>query len=159
LTVSQDSIETGWVFLEQCYRHLDPVPDAEVVYHYKSMRALRVTSRRNIETIVVKGQSVQLTNVMHNAELCIKAEVRIFYRNTNGTFSLVNGPFHRKFLDGYYPFHVTLKIDYPSSLLRLIRTKPGAQAGFNIEQSGNVIRIDSCFEGILNVEIIFQPYR
>jgi len=30
LTISQDSIETGWVLLEQCYKHLDPVPDAEV---------------------------------------------------------------------------------------------------------------------------------
>lgn len=156
LTLSQDSIENGWVLLEQCYKHLDPVPDTEVVYRYKSMRDLRVISKRNIEAALVEGQSVQLTNITRNAELCVKAEVRVFYKNTNGTFSLFNGPFHRKFLDGYYPFHLTLKIDYPSSLLKLVQTKPGAQAGFNIKQSGNVIIIDSYFEGMLNTEIIFS---
>ena len=158
LTVSQNSIENGWVLLEQCYKHLDPVPNAEVVYRYKSMRGLRITSNRNIETAQVKGQSVQLTNVTQKAELCIKAEVRIFYNNPNGTFSLVNGPFYRKFLDGYYPYHVTLKIVYPSSLLVLIKTKPDMQDGFNIEKSEDVILIDSYFEGILNTEIIFQPH-
>ena len=157
LTISQDSIENGWVLLEQCYKHLDPVPDAEVVYRYKSMRDLRVTSKRNIETVLVKGQSVQLTNITSKAELCVKAEVRIFYKNPNGTFSLINGPFHRKFLDGYYPFHVTLKINYPSSLLKIVQTKPEVQAGFNIKKSDNVILVDSFFEGMLNTEIIFQP--
>jgi len=157
LTVSRDSIETGWVLLEQCYKHLDPVPDTEIVYRYKSMRGLRITSKRNIETVLVRGDSVQLTNITPKAELCVKAEVRIFYNNPNGTFSLVNGPFHRKFLDGYYPFHVTLKINYPSSLLTLIQTKPEAKAGFSIKKSDNVILIDSYFEGMLNTEIIFQP--
>jgi len=159
LTVTQDSIENGWVLLEQCYKHLDPVPDAEVVYRYKSMRDLTVTSKRNIETVLVKGQSVQLTNITQKAELCVKAEVRIFYKNPNGTFSLVNGPFHRKFLDGYYPYRVTLKINYPSSLLKPVQTKPEVQAGFNIKKSENVILVDSFFEGMLNTEIIFQPVK
>jgi len=158
LTVSQNSIETGWILLEQCYKHLDAVPDAEVIYRYKSIRDLKVTFRRNIEAVLVKGQSVQLTNVTHNAELCVKAEVRIFYKNPNGTFSLINGPFHRKFLDGYYPFHVTLKINYPSYLLRYVETKPEAQAGLSVKQSENIILVDSYFEGILNTEIIFQPH-
>ncbi len=156
LTITPDSIENGWVLLEQCYKHLDPVPETEVVYRYKSMRGLKVTSNRNIETILVKGKSIQLTNITHNAELCVKAEVRIFYKNMDDTFSLVNGPFHRKFLDGYYPYHVTLKIHFPSSLLKLIRTKPEAQTGFNIQESENIIVIDSYFEGVLNTEIIFQ---
>ena len=159
LTISQNSIDNGWVILKQCYKHLDPVAATEVVYRYKSMRGLRLTSKRNIETVQIKGQSVQLSNITHNAELCIKAEVRIFYKNPNGTFSLVNGPFHRKFLDGYYPYHVTLKINYPSSLLKLIKTSPEAQAGFKIKQSNNVIFIDSYFEGILNTEIVFQPHQ
>jgi len=123
------------------------------------MRDLRVTSKRNIETVLVKGQSVQLTNITSKAELCVKAQVRIFYKNPNGTFSLVNGPFHRKFLDGYYPFHVTLKINYPSSLLKPVQTKPEAQAGFKLKKSDNAIFIDSFFEGMLNTEIIFQPVK
>lgn len=156
ITISKNSIDDGWVKLEQCYKHLDPVPHAEVVYRYKSMRGLSVTSKHNIEMVLIKGQSVQLTNISSEARLCIKAEVRIFYKNPEGTFSLVNGPFHRKFLDGYYPYHVTLKIKYPSSLLKLVQTKPEVQAGFNIEKSENAILIDSYFEGMLNTEIIFQ---
>jgi hypothetical protein len=159
LTINQDSIENGWVMLEQCYKHLDAVPDAEVVYRYKSIRDLKVSSKRNIETVLVKGQSVQLTNIAHDAELCVKAEVRIFYKNPNGTFSLINGPFHRKFLDGYYPYHVTLKINYPSYLLRYVSTKPEAQAGFSVKQTENIILVDSYFEGILNTEIIFRPHQ
>lgn len=158
LTISQDSIENGWVLLEQCYRHLDPVPDAEVVYQYKSIRGLVVTSRRNIETVLVKGQSVQLGNITPDAELCVRAEVRIFYKNANGTFSLVNGPFHRKFLDGYFPYHVTLIINYPSSLLSLVQTNPGVQPGFNVKNTGDVILIDTYFEGMLNTEITFQAH-
>jgi len=157
LIVNQDSIENGWVLLEQCYKNLDPVSEANIVYRYKSMRGLRVISKHNIETALVKGKLVQLTNITQEAELCIKAEVRIFYKNSDGTFSLLNGPFHRKFLDGYYPYHLSLKLNYPSSLLKLIQTKPEAQAGFNIKKSDNGIFIDSYFEGMLNIEIIFQP--
>ncbi len=116
LTVDQESMDNGWVALEQCYSHLDPVPNTEVVYRYKSIRDLRVTSSRNISSLLVKGQSVELDNVGRNARLCVQAEVRIFYRNPDATFSLRNGPFHRRFLDGYFPYHVTLEIDYPSDL-------------------------------------------
>jgi len=156
LTVSQESIQSGWVLLEQCYKHLVPVPDAEVVYQYKAIRDLKITSKRNIENVLVKGQSVQLRNIRQNAELCVRARVRIFYKNPNGTFSLLNGPFHRKFLDGYYPYHVTLKIHYPSHLVTLIQTRPAAQLGFDVTESEDLILIDSYFEGVLNTEIIFQ---
>ena len=158
LTISPDSIENGWVILEQCYKHLDPVTETDVVYYYKSMRGLSLISKRNIETVQIKGQTVRLSNITHNAELCIKAEVRIFNKNKNGGFSLINGPFHLKFLDGYYPYHVTFKINYPSSLLKFMVSKPKAQAGFNIKQSEDMIFIDSHFEGILNIELLFQPH-
>jgi len=158
ITISQKSINDGWVNLEQCYKNLDPVAETEIVYRYKKMRNLRVTSKHNIESVRVEGQSVQLKNITNNAGLCVKADVRIFYKNPNGSFSLVNGPFHHKFLDGYYPYHVTLKINYPSSLLKLINTKPEIQAGFTLNKSENVILIDTYFEGILNTEITFQPH-
>lgn len=159
LTISQNSIDNGWVLLEQCYKHLDPVPNTEVVYNYKSMRGLSITSKSNIESAVVNGQSVRLTNITKNASLCVKAEIRIFYSNPDGTFSLLNGPFYRKFLDGYYPYRVTLTVNYPSSLLKLIKTKPVAQAGFNVKKTENTILIDTHFEGMLNTEIIFQALQ
>ncbi len=121
LTVDHESMENGWVALEQCYSHLDPVPNTEVVYRYNSIRDLRVTSSRNIGNLRVKGQSVELDDVGRDARLCVQADVRIFYSNPDATFSLRNGPFHRRFLDGYFPYHVTLKIDYPPDLLTPVK--------------------------------------
>lgn len=156
LTIDENSLDHGWVGLAQCYRHLDPVPVAEVVYRYRQMRGLRITNTHNIGSAQLQGQSVQLRDVLKNAELCIKAEVRIFYQNPDRTYSLVNGPFHRRFLDGYYPLHVTLNIYYPGKRLILEQTRPGMQTGFEVRQAANNLTVDSHFEGVLNTEIIFR---
>jgi len=156
LIINTQSITSGWVALEQCYKHLDPVPTTEIVYQYKHIRNFKISSKRNIKMAVIKGQSIQLDNVMKQAELCIKADVKILNTNTDNTLSLENGPFHRKFLDGYYPYHVSLKINYPSTLLKLIKINPEPQPGFNIKQSDSKIFIESYFEGILTTKLVFQ---
>ena len=156
LTIDENSIDNGWVGLAQCYKHLDAVPVAEVVYRYKQMRGLQITATHNIGSAQLQGQSVQLRDVLKGAELCITAEVRIFYQNPDQTYSLVNGPFHRRFLDGYYPYHVTLNIHYPGKRLLLERTTPAVQTGFEVRQASNSLTIDSYFEGVLNTEIIFR---
>jgi len=129
----------------------------EVVYNYKNMRKLRIIKNQNIEQAFVKEQSVQLENVQKNAQLCVSAEVRIFYKNKDGSFKLVNGPFHRKFLDGYFPFHLTLKVNYPSTQLKFISSKPKPQFGFKIKHTDNTLLIDSYFTGKLYTEITFKP--
>ena len=159
ITISPQSIKTGWVDLQQCYENLDPVPEMEVVYNYKNMRNLRIIKSKNIERAFIKGQSVQLENVLKNAQLCIRTEVRIFYKNKDGSYKLLNGPFHRKFLDGYFPFHLTLKINYPSTLLEFISSKPKPQFGFVIKHTNNTLLIDSYFTGKLYTKIIFKPHK
>jgi hypothetical protein len=42
------------------------------------------------------------------ARLCLSAQTRALRNTGNGYFNLVNGPYMRKFLDGYYPMRVTL---------------------------------------------------
>lgn len=157
LTISENSLDNGWVELSQCYRNLDPVAESEVVYQYKSMRDLTIVSYKNIGIARIKGQSIQLTNVQRQAELCISARVRIFYQNQDGSFSLMNGPFHRKFLDGYYPYHLSLEVSYPESKLEFIKTMPAEQPGFSIQKQTGKLLLDSVFEGILNIEIVFLP--
>lgn len=159
ITISPQSIKTGWVDLMQCYQHLDPVPEMEVVYNYKSMRKLRIIKSKNIEQASVKGQSVQLENVLKDAQLCVSTEVRIFYKNKDGSYKLVNGPFHRKFLDSYFPFHLTLKVTYPSTQLEFINSKPKPQVGFVVKQSNNTLIVDSYFTGKLYTEITFKSYQ
>ncbi|MGW8228996.1 MAG: hypothetical protein ACWGOW_08845, partial [Gammaproteobacteria bacterium] len=96
LTVYPTSLDDGWVDLSQCYDNLDPVAEAEVVYRYQSMRDLKIVNSKNIGAVLIKGQSIQLTEVKKGAKLCVSAKVRIFYSNPDGSYSLMNGPFHRK---------------------------------------------------------------
>ena len=159
ITISPQSIKSGWVDLKQCYQYLDPVPEMEVVYNYKNMRKLTIIKSQNIEQAFVKGQSVQLENVLKNAQLCVRTEVRIFYKNKDGSYKLVNGPFHRQFLDSYFPFHLTLKINYPTTQLKFISSKPKPQFGFVVKRADNTLVIDSYFTGKLYTEITFKPYQ
>jgi hypothetical protein len=157
LTIAADSLDSGWVWLQQCHRGLDAVAEAQVVYRYKQMRGLRVASHSNIGRAWVEGASVQLQDVGREAKLCIEAEVRVFYRNPDGSFSLVNGPYHRKFLDGYYPYHVTLEVHYPADRLAFRTTRPSAQPGLVVMAAPGTLTLDAWFEGKLNTEIHFAP--
>jgi hypothetical protein len=156
LVIYPSSLDDGWVSLSQCYQNLDPVAASEVVYQYKSMRDLKIGNYKNIGAAQIKGQSIQLTEVKKAAELCVSARVRIFYLNPDGSYSLINGPFHRRFLDGYFPYHLTLDVDYPANKLKLKQTIPAEQPGFSVKQDAGRVVLDGIFEGILNVEIIFQ---
>lgn len=153
-TIDQVSIDQGWVKLLQCYQNLDAVPVAEVVYRYKFMQNLTIHSTKNIGKAQVVDQSVQLEDIQRNARLCITAEIRNFYQNEDKTFSLVNGPYHRKFLDGYYPYHLTYVIRYTSQL-RFVASNPTDQSGFRVTLKPQHIELDSWFEGMLNTEFNF----
>ena len=157
LTIRASSLDDGWVDMYQCYNHLDAVKDAQVVYQYKQLRNLKVEHTRNIEKAWIEGQSVQLHNTLKGATLCVSAEVRIFYKNADGGYSLKNGPFQRRFLDGYYPMHVTLSITYPQELLTFKTYIPNKQPGFTIDSTPGAVEVDAWFEGKLFTELIFDP--
>lgn len=127
----------------------------EVVYHYKKLRNLTIISKKNIQHAYIKDQSVQLVDVEKNAKLCISANVKILYKN-NSTYTLKNGPYHRQFLDGFFPFHLTLKITYPASLLTYSNSKPPEQKGFIITKTENALTIDTVFTGKLVTELFFR---
>jgi len=155
LIISEDSPDTGWVNLIQCHDNLDAVAASQIVYRYKRMRGLKVDSFEKIKRAWIEGNSVQLEDVKAGAKLCIRADVGILYSNKSGSVILKNGPFHRKFLDGYYPMHVTLKIQYPSDLLQYKNISPEAQPGFSVTRSTNALNIDAWFEGQLRTEVRF----
>jgi len=159
IAITEASLADGWVQLDQCYQGLDAVPEAEVVYHYQAMRGLQIVSTRNIRQAVAEQQSVQLSDVQHDATLCIRAEVRILYAQPDGSRVLRNGPFHRKFLDGYFPLHVNLEVQYPSTALRYLGTSPAPQSGFAVAAGDGLLTIDSWFAGALNIEISFSPLQ
>ncbi len=156
LTIDSNSIDNGWVKFVQCYKNLDPVAKVDIVYRYRFMRNLKIASTLNIGTARARGQLIELEDVNKRAELCVKAEVRVFYQNPDKSYSLVNGPYHRKYLDGYFPYHVTLIIHYPENKLKHIANQPVEQSGFRLTKETNKLLIDTVFSGTLNTEIIFS---
>lgn len=157
LVISQQSLEDGWVKLQQCYSNLDPVDVTAIGYNYRGIQGLKVISSRNIASTRVVGQTIELTDIRRDARLCIQARVNLL-RAHDDSYSLRTGPYHRKFLDGYYPFHVTLTVRYPGDILELDSIDPEAQTGFNISTQLGHLKIDSWFQGRLTIEISFSKH-
>ena len=61
----------------------------------------------------------------------------------------------RRFLDGYYPMRVSLKIQYPTQRLQLVKYSPLPQAGLTLLVSEGDIRFDAWFEGRLHTQLEF----
>lgn len=156
ITIDADSLNSGWVKLLQCYRNLDPVGKIEIVYQYRQNECLRIESHENIGLAEVRGNSLVLEDVGHNARLCLSANIRNFYPTSATEFVLRNGPYHRKFFDGYFPFHLKLEIRYPQQLISFSGISPEQQDGFHVQQQDGQLLIDTLFEGVLSTEIQFR---
>jgi len=154
LTIAPESLVTGWVGLHQCQGDLDPVDKVEIVYRYRAMRGLRVLSSRGVESAGVVDGRVQMTGVARDAEVCIAAEVKVLEpAGVAGHFVLHSGPFHRRFLDGYYPVRLDYRVEYPSGLLAVESVQPPAQPGFTVQTGLNGVWIQALFEGMLTIRL------
>ena len=157
LTIEPDSLQSGWVKIDQCHEQLDPVEKVEVVYRYNEMRDLRITRSSGIGRARVEGQSIQLENVEKNASVCVQTEARILYKQDDGGLLLRNGPFQRRFLDSYFPMHVTLTVSYPDEYVSLQDINPADTTGLKMKLKQGLIYIDTWFEGKLMIELEFRP--
>ena len=157
--INTSSVTTGWVFIEQCYRNLDPVPRLEVVYNYQHMRNLKVTQQHHVGKLWIADQTVQMEDLTKGASICTSAEVKILRHTDEDVYLLLAGPFKRKFLDGYYPMHVKIKMYYPATQLVLHEMYPRAAPGFAITQETGLIKIDTYFSGELHLAMSFKKYQ
>lgn len=155
LTLTQTSLKSGWVKLEQCHENLDPVPLTQIVFGQNRIRALQVVSHAGIGKVWLEGPTVQLENVKAGAHLCLRAESRALARETDG-WVLHNGPYLRRFLDGYYPMHVTMEVRYGMAGLRFAGTTPEPQPGFAVKEKEGEVSVDAWFEGRLTTEMLFR---
>ncbi len=156
LTITPESLDSGWVGLEQCQSNLDPIDVVEVVYRYHGIRDLRVVSFQAMDEARVEGSSIQMRGVRQGGEVCISAGVRVLHADGQGGYFLQSGPFHRRFLDGYYPLELDYRIHWPAGLLALERVTPAAQAGMQIDRKPGALAIDTLFEGRLLIGIEFS---
>jgi hypothetical protein len=157
ITLSRQSVNDGWAGLYQCHTNLDAVPAAEVVFRPGRMRHLQVEKASGIGRAWVEGESVQLEGVAPGAELCLSGETRVLVPQMDGGFLVRNGPFMRRFLDGFYPMHVTLEIILPPGDWTLVRSQPPGQPGFEITRNARGLEVEAWFEGALRTEFHFAP--
>lgn len=156
ISIDANSMKSGWVVLKQCHEHLDPVPLAQITFREGYVRDLKVDSFTHIKQAWIEGASVQLVDVEPGARLCLSAQTRALRNNGNGYYNLTNGPYMRKFLDGYYPMRVTLDIEYPAQMLQLIDIEPNAQPGLTLLERPGAIQMEAVFEGKLQTLIQFE---
>ncbi len=155
LILDESSLEDGWARLRQCHEHLDAVPRAQIVFRKGRLRNLTITETRNIARAWVDGASVQLQDVQPGAQLCVKAESRVLSHNEDGSYSVRNGPYMRRFLDGYYPMRVTVEVRYPCGRLELAGSSPQRQQGFTVTETPCGVYLDAWFQGRLMTDLRF----
>ena len=155
IELSPESLQTGWADLIQCHTNLDPVGQLQIVYHAEHTRDLEILSQQGIEFAWVDGTSVQMRGLVKGAQLCIHAQTRALQK-TEGGYLIQRGPFMRKFLDGYFPMHVELSIDWPKLNLKLNKILPDSQPGLVIKQQANQLNINYYFQGQLKPQLFFS---
>lgn len=149
IRITRESLDGGWVTLEQCHENLDAVPAAQILFRAGGIRNLTIESSRNIQRAWVEGHSVQLEDVGRDAVLCIRAESQALRDLGDGHYRLRNGPYMRRFLDGYYPMRVTLDIQYPADVIQIVGQSPATQPGFDVRDGDSDLSVDATFEGRL----------
>jgi hypothetical protein len=127
-----------------------------VVYRFRQMRGLHVTEARHIGRAWVEGQSVQLKDVGKEARLCVELEAQILYHQEDGRYLLRYGPFQRKFLDSYFPLHISLDVDYSEAPLKLEKITPAPTQGFAHREGKNRLSLEGWFRGKLTIELLFR---
>ena len=155
ITISQATLNTGWVINKQCHYNLDQVSALEVVFRKGGVRKLKILRADNIKRAWVEGSSVQLVDIGANAVLCIRSETHSFHHQTlDNSYIWRGGPYMKRFLDGYFPMHVNVAIDYPSQRLKLTTIDPKVLKTRAVSVPGH-IRIDTMFEGKLIIQLRF----
>lgn len=155
LLIRDSALIDGWVELSQCHHNLDRVAQLQILFRPESIRNIRLISYRNMAPPRVDGHAVELQDIGVQSSVCIAAETHALHRLAQGGYELRNGPYMRRFLDGYYPIRVTIDIHYPRSL-ELVDHEPVSQPGFRVSPGNGWVRADAWFEGKLSTRFRFR---
>lgn len=156
IVLTPSSLVDGWARLEQCHSHIDAVPRSQITYSAKRIRGLTITRAEDVGRAWVENSTVQLTDIGHAATVCISAETRALESDGQGGFQLRNGPYMRRFLDGYYPMRVSMTVRLETPALRYRDITPPPQPGFTVRHASDEVGYDTVFEGRLITRIGFD---
>lgn len=156
ITVTNDSLTSGWVTNYQCHRHFSKTSSLDIIFPPADIRRVQIQETNDIGMVRVHSNTIQLENVTQTSSLCFDSENRVLRRDSGNIYRLTAGPFYYRFLDGYFPIQVDVKVDYPSPLLKVLRITPDARPGIEVTDNEGEVRITSLFEGKLWIEIVFE---
>jgi hypothetical protein len=156
LSVTEDSLASGWVRNHQCHRHFSTTALLEIVFPRGKIRNIAITDSSNLGDIEVRGHAIQLKDVNEKSTLCFDSENHVLQRESDGSYRITAGPFYYRFLDGYFPIEVNLKVQYPPSLLKVLRVVPANRRGVEVTRKDGEVRLWSRFEGTLWAHVIFE---
>jgi hypothetical protein len=157
ITIDDETVASGWAELRQCHDHLDRVPATQIVFRADRVRDLTIVSQRGIGRAWVEGASVQLRDVGAGAQICLKVQSQVMFKNVDGTYHVNSGPFMRRFLDGYYPMHLSMDVLLRTDKLRYLDITPAEQDGFRVQAGPHEVKFDVWFEGRLRTLIRLVP--
>ena len=158
MMITEQSLKDGWVTMYQCHSDLDRVHASQIVYDADHIRHIEIQSTENIGSAWVEGNTVQMTDIEAESEICISADKRAFSYE-NGSYYLRLGPFMRRFLDGYYPMHVRVEVCYPDSI-KLVQTRPvKAIQHSNAAKRRSYADLDVWVVGKLDIEFEFREKK
>ncbi|MCG7898391.1 MAG: hypothetical protein JAY85_08035 [Candidatus Thiodiazotropha weberae] len=156
ITITRSSLQDGWVELSQCHHHLDPVPRLEIVYHPQRIRDIRIVSLSNIGHAEVLGHKLDLSDIKRSAEICLSAQSRALHNLGEGLYQLRNGPYMRRFLDGYYPMQLSLEVRYPAERIELSGQQPLPEGGVDRQSMNGRFKWSGWFTGKLSTQLDFR---
>lgn len=156
LHIAPHSLDDGWVRMTQCQAGLDAVEAVEIRYDYAALRDLQIRGHEGVREARVEGQTVQLRGVRAGARVCVGAAVRILQRLDDGRYAIRSGPYHRRFLDGYFPMELRLLIRYPAARLAWTGLEPPPQGGLEATALPGAVDIRARFVGRLTLELLFE---
>lgn len=146
------SLSTGWATLIQCHYNLDPVARLQIVYHSEHTKNLTILEDHAIDLSWIEGKSIQMNGLQKGAKICVQADTYALTPQPNG-YKIERGPFMRKFLDGYYPLHVVLQINWDDLDLKVAKLTPSPQTGVEIELNNQSLHVRYWFRGELRPQI------
>lgn len=155
IELNHESLSTGWAKLTQCHYNLDPVARLQIVYHPEHTKNLSILEDKAIDLSWVENKSIQMNGLQKGAKICVQADTYALTPQTNG-YKIERGPFMRKFLDGYYPLHVELKISWPDLPLKVSNFTPSPQTGVEMKLNNQSLNARYWFRGELKPQIKFS---
>ena len=159
ILITAASLESGWIKSEQCHRNMDEVPALQVVFKPGTVRKLRILRAEHIKKAWIEHDSVQVEDIGPHAVLCLSSENRTLNHDAaEHTYLLASGPYMRRFLDGYFPMHVELTVDYPPQLLAFEGVVPTTLRHHAVIKPGH-LKFDVLFDGRLLVGMQFADLR